>query len=173
MERSLLWASRTMAFVYAILGLNWTWEILSIFYCLKCWHRSRFHVAVIQLLIWALRSCALAPWADDVSAKLIKRVTWTRLRLALRDPKTGFTFSLRWAGPWELHMTLHNDASLDGSSHILSLWFQCQEFPGKNMDKVLTILPRFSSQVHEEASYSNHREILPIRQPFFVLDYLF
>lgn len=70
-------------------------------------------------------------------------------------------------------MTLHNDPSLDDSNHVLRLWFQCQDFHGKNEGKVLTILPRFSSQVHDETSSSNHREILPIRQPFFVLDYLF
>lgn len=77
-------------FVYAILGLHWAQEISSIFYCLKCWHRSRFHAAVIQLLILALRNCVLAPWADDVSAKLIKRVTLNQTQVSTVWPQDWF-----------------------------------------------------------------------------------
>lgn len=69
-------------------------------------------------------------------------------------------------------MTLHNDPSPDGRSDILRLWYQFQEFPGEDKDTVLTILPRFSSQVHGISS-SHPRDILPIRQPFFLLDYFF
>lgn len=160
-------------FVYAILGLNWTQEIFSIFYCLKCWHRSRFHVAVIQLLILALCNCALAPWADDVSAKLIKRVTLNQTQVSTVWPQDWFHFLSEVDRPLGV--------TYDPSQWPKPWWQQPhpqplapnQEFPGKNMDKVLTILPRFSSQVHEKTSYSSHREILPMRQPFFVLDYLF
>lgn len=186
MEKSLLWVSQATAFCVCHPWLELDIRNFINILLSQKWHRSRFHVAVIQLLILALRNCALAPWADDVSAKLIQRVTLNQTQVSTVWPQDWFNFlsevdrpisafflNLILLVPWELHMTLHNDPSLDGSSHILSLWFQCQEFPGKDMDKLLTILPRFSSQVHEETSYSNHREILPVRQPFFVLDYLF